>query len=400
MPTDASATPPIPDGAASSAITVRRIRRRPKLRRWVLISTLTLIFGAGGVTTLALIGAASGVTATAFGVTLSLLVVGIVVPVFLWVDRFESEPVGMLLFAFLWGACIATIGAAFLNDIGGYLLGAGEDDNRTVAIVVAPIVEETLKGLGPLLLLWFRRREIDGVLDGIVYAGLTACGFAFVEDIIYLAGDYASSGEDGLMSTFVLRVLMSPFAHPTFTVWFGIGVGVAAVSRRWSVRLGAPLLGWVVAVLLHALWNGGAVVSAAGWLWTYVIVQVPLFLAFLWLLLWAHRREARIINEELQAFVRSGDLTGAEVAMLGSMSERKYARQWAGSHGGRPSRARMVEFQDAASELAMVRKKVSRGISGRRIRLEEQQLLALIADRRQEFLDTAIYRKFEVLGHL
>lgn len=399
MPTPDSPAEPTPGHALVPA--ARPPGRRTALRRWVLVAALTLIFGAGGVTTLALVGAASGVTATALGVTLSLLVIGIVVPVFVWVDRFESEPVGMLVFAFLWGACIATIGAAFLNDIGGYLLGGrADEDNHLVAIVVAPVVEESLKILGPLLLLWFRRKEIDGVIDGIVYAGLTACGFAFVEDIIYLAGDYAASGEDGLMSTFVVRVLMSPFAHPMFSIWAGIGVGVAAMNRRWSVRIGAPLLGWLVAVVLHSIWNAGAVVSAAGWLWTYVLVQLPLFLAFLWLLVWARRREARVINTELQAYVESGDLTAAEVAMLGSMSERKYARQWAEQHGGAESRARMVELQDAGSELAMVRAKISRGVSGGSPYADEQQLLALIAQRRQEFLGTAIYRKFEVLGHL
>ncbi len=377
-----------------------RLRRLPRLRRVVLITVLTVLFGLGGVSTLALIGATTGLTATVFGITLSLVVIGIVVPVFLWVDRFEAEPPGMLAFAFLWGACIATIGAVFLNDFGGYLLGAGEEDNGQVAVLVAPLVEESLKGLGLLLLLWFRRREIDGVLDGIVYAGLTACGFAFVEDIIYLASDYATSGESGLMSTFVLRVVMSPFAHPMFTIWIGIGVGLAAVSRRWVVRLGAPVLGWLIAVFFHALWNAGAVISANGWLWTYIVIQAPLFLMFVALLIWVRRREAKIIGRELQAYVPNGILTPAEVAMLSSMSERKYARQWADNSGGKPARARMAEFQEAGSELAMVRAKISRGIRGERILREEQDLVTVIAIRRQEFLGSAIYRKFEVLGHL
>ena len=54
------------------------------------------------------------------------------------------------------------------------------------AAVVAPITEEGAKGLFILLLLWFRRRVIDGVLDGIVYAGLVGVGFAFTENILYL----------------------------------------------------------------------------------------------------------------------------------------------------------------------------------------------------------------------
>ena len=38
--------------------------------------------------------------------------------------------------------------------------------------------EEGAKGLFVLLLLWFRRRVIDGVLDGSVYAGIVGVGSA------------------------------------------------------------------------------------------------------------------------------------------------------------------------------------------------------------------------------
>ncbi|AKU19092.1 membrane protein [Luteipulveratus mongoliensis] len=370
------------------------------LRRWLLLAALTVIFGLCGLLMLALVGATAGVTGTVLGAVLSIVVVGIVVPVFLWVDRFEAEPVGMLLFAFLWGACVATLGAAFLNDIGGYLLGAGDEGNSVVAVGVAPVVEECLKGLAPLLLLVFRRREIDGILDGMVYAGLAACGFAFVEDILYLANGYADAGEDGLVGTFVVRVLMSPFAHPMFTICTGIGIGIAATSRSALARWLAPLAGLVCAIILHSLWNAAAVVSAGGWLLVYVVVQVPLFLTFAALLVWARKREARLIGVELSPYADRGWLTYAEVAMLSSMPERRYARGWADTHGGKASKRQMHEFQDAASELAMLRARINRGQADQAAFDEERSLLDLITARRQQFLGTAIYRKFEVLGHL
>ena len=46
-----------------------------------------------------------------------------------------------------------------------------------------------------MLLLWWRRAELDGVLDGIVYAGMVGIGFAFTENILYLAAAY--NGTDG-----------------------------------------------------------------------------------------------------------------------------------------------------------------------------------------------------------
>ena len=47
-----------------------------------------------------------------------------------------------------------------------------------------------------MLLLWWRRNELDGILDGIVYAGMVGIGFAFIENILYLAAAY--NGADGV----------------------------------------------------------------------------------------------------------------------------------------------------------------------------------------------------------
>ena len=41
----------------------------------------------------------------------------------------------------------------------------------------------------------FRRREFDGVVDGVVYAGLVAAGFAFTENILYF-GARVRGGRD------------------------------------------------------------------------------------------------------------------------------------------------------------------------------------------------------------
>ena len=91
------------------------------------------------------------------------------------------------MLAFFWGAVVATAAALVLQALDQFVLGT--PDNWSAAIV-APITEEGAKGLFILLLLWFRRRVIDGVLDGIVYAGLVGVGFAFTENILYLGAAY------------------------------------------------------------------------------------------------------------------------------------------------------------------------------------------------------------------
>ena len=55
----------------------------------------------------------------------------------------------------------------------------------TTAVLVAPWIEEAAKGAAVLLVLLFRRREFDGVVDGIVLAGLSGVGFAFTENVLY-----------------------------------------------------------------------------------------------------------------------------------------------------------------------------------------------------------------------
>src|SRR6478735_736767 len=121
--------------------------------------------------------------------TLALATVLATVPVvplivcYMWLDRYEPEPRRLLAAGLLWGGFVAT-GAAILLGIGGFVVGV--DDDLSLA-VGAPFTEEATKGAFLLLLLWWRRAELDGVLDGIVYAGMIGIGFAFMENILYLA---------------------------------------------------------------------------------------------------------------------------------------------------------------------------------------------------------------------
>src|SRR3954470_18641142 len=106
---------------------------------------------------------------------------------YLWLDRYEPEPRRLLLLGLLWGAFAATFGALVVQGIGG--LFAGVSDEVSLA-VLAPVTEEGSKGLFLLMMLWWNRAELDGILDGIVYAGMVGIGFAFTENILYLGASY------------------------------------------------------------------------------------------------------------------------------------------------------------------------------------------------------------------
>ena len=91
-----------------------------------------------------------------------------------------------------WGAFVATARPWCSRSSAS---SSSRRPGRSSGAVVAPVTEEAAKGLFILLLLWFRRNELDGILDGIVYAGMVGIGFAFTENILYLAAAYI--GSDG-----------------------------------------------------------------------------------------------------------------------------------------------------------------------------------------------------------
>ena len=225
-----------------------RPRRRDTIAFTVVVSVLVVLGGAGMLLVLALSGA-PGTMATA--AVLATVPVVPLVACYLWLDRYEPEPRRLLAAGLLWGGFVATAVAILVQGIGGLVVGVSDD---TSLAVVAPVTEEATKGAFLILLLWWRRAELDGVLDGLVYAGMVGIGFAFVENILYLAAAYNGTdgtgpgGTSALTTTFVVRCLFSPFAHPFFTSFTGIGVGIAVASRTRSLRFLAPLLGYLCAV--------------------------------------------------------------------------------------------------------------------------------------------------------
>lgn len=333
-----------------------------------------------------------GVQVTLLAALFAALPLLVVVPTFLWLDRYEAEPTRMLILAFAWGAVCAPAGALFLNTgiaIAMRLAGA-EDPDLETAVFGAPFVEEGLKGLGVLLIVLLRRREFDGVVDGIVYAGLVGAGFAFSENIIYLGREFVEYGQQGLTELFILRCIMGPFAHPLFTAFTGIGLGLAVAVMRsaWS-RVLVALGGFLLAALLHGIWNLSA--ATGHLIGAYVLFQVPLFLCFVALVIGLRYREGRLIRTYLSQYADAGWLSHQEVAMLSSLPARRQARIWANQQGGRAAVASMRAFQDAASDLALLRARMVRGSAERDAAARESTLLESIVAHRRAFVGNLAY---------
>jgi RsiW-degrading membrane proteinase PrsW (M82 family) len=363
---------------------------RRALRGWLFSGVTVVGFALAAVVLAAYYGATLGLLTTLLAVLLAAIPLGIVIPTFLWLDRFEAEPTRYLVVAFLWGALFAALAAGIFNSGANLAFqaatGAPATANIATAVLSAPLVEEACKGMLVLLVWRLRRREFDGIVDGMVYAGIVAAGFAFTENIQYLGLAYQSGGDQGLTGTFVARCLLSPFAHPMFTVLTGIGVGIAATTRSRVLRVLAPLAGYLLAAMCHALWNIGSLTGGQALVSVFMVVEVPIFLAFVAFVVWARRREGRLIGRYLSPYADAGWLSASEVQLLATMRGRRSARMWARATGGRAALRSMRAFQDAASELALLRLRMQHQAADQRAVETEQELLGALTARRQELL--------------
>src|SRR3954470_15311309 len=356
-------------------------------RRTVLGTVLLLVvFGVCGLLVLAFVSGSIGLGAVLVGALGALIPVGPGVWAFLWVDRWEPEPPRSLLFAFLWGACVAALTALVINSsavlVLDNVLGQGSGDVLGAALV-APFVEEGVKGAFVVGLLVFRRREFDGVVDGIVYAGLVAAGFAFTENILYFGGafveDAMSGASGGVLATLLLRGVLSPFAHPLFTAMTGIGAGIASNSRSGPFQVVVVAVGYLAAVLLHSLWNGSAsLVGGSAFYGIYLYIMVPLFLAMVVVVVWQRRREQRIVAEQLPGFAQAGWIAPSEIPLLSSLAGRRGWQLAVRRRSGTKGAKAVVEYQAAVTELAFLRSKMSRGAAQTTGRFWHEEALAAL----------------------
>ncbi|GII70425.1 membrane protein [Sphaerisporangium melleum] len=286
----------------------------------------------------------------------------------LGLDRMEPEPRKDLAFAFMWGAGVAVLVAGLLNSLNLRYVSTALHDaaqaRNLVATFGAPVVEETMKGLVLLGLLRWRRQELDGPTDGIIYAGMVGLGFAMSENVSYYIMAQDQHGFQGLAVTVVLRGILSPFAHPLFTSMIGIAVAYTA-QRRGPVRGGVVLLGWAGAVLLHGIWNGfTSYAGLLGLALAYLLLMI-LFFVELSVIVRDRKRIVGLIQFYLPAYGGLGLVTNVDVFMLTSLKGRRQARQWAKAYGGQAGLYAMRDYQVAATELGLLHERVARGVIDR-----------------------------------
>jgi hypothetical protein len=166
-------------------------------------------------------------------------------------------------------------------------------------------------------------------MDGILYGARVGFGFSVVEDVLYFMGNLLGEGWGSWGMTVALRVGLYNLNHSMFTACAGIGFGLARNSKEMWKKVLLPVAGWIVAMVLHGIHNGGTVLAEQTYLlsclgatlvdWIGVIVMLAL-------IVFSVRREKRWF-EELVPEIDAGVVTSDEYE-IASSARARFVRGW------------------------------------------------------------------------
>lgn len=365
--------------------------RPARLRVWVIAALVALLLVASALITLgaAVLAGRQALAINGVGGVLAALTIPLVpalgaVLLVGAIDRYEREPVVLLIGAFAWGALIAIPAALYAERQLALWLPSLLSNPRVPTLaatwgpsllrgVGAGITEETVKGAGLVMLLLALRDEFDNVTDGILYGILIGAGFGMVENFAYFAG--STHGDLGFL--ILGRVILGWLAHSTFTGLFGAGLGFAREFRSRMARLVAPISGFLAAIVLHSVFDfvdfeataaahlpHASRAIATGALVAVLLDYLPLFAAqafLFWQLLRALRREAATVREYLVSEVSGGVVTPDEYAILQNASLRASIEHQAFFAGGPRAYLTARALHQAAIGLAFRKWHVAMG---------------------------------------
>jgi len=287
-----------------------------------------------------------------------------------WLDRYEKEPLRLLLAAFVWGAVpavalAATVEVALqvpLDELFpryGALLGIS---------IVGPVIEEGLKAIALVAISILARYEFDGLLDGVIYGSLVGFGFAMTENLLYFIGSDGATGE--WLALILGRSVVFGLNHAMFASFTGVGLSLATGTRDRTQAVGIALLGIALATGAHQVHN--TFVSMGELCLIGVIVDWSGVAVIGAVILLAWRREQLWLKRYLEEEVSAGVLSDEQYAIIRSWHARVLDQVRALAAGDVSGQRRRHDFFQAATELAFKKHQASLWrYSGAASRVEE-----------------------------
>ena len=263
-----------------------------------------------------------------------------------WLDRYEKEPLWLIVVAFVWGS-LPAIGISLLFELVLEIPLASSSFGPDVAAWgISPLVEEPIKALALVALFLFMRREFDGVLDGIVYGSLVGFGFSMTENLLYFLRFPQNLG-----ALFWVRSIFFGLNHAFFTSLVGMALGAVRFRPERALRFSALSIGLAMAILFHALHNFATRFRLPG-LFASWLVQSSGVLVVLAIAILAWRNERGWIEQELREEVGEGVLSEEEYAEISAPGQRVRRQLRALLGGGWASYRRVRRFHHLATKLA------------------------------------------------
>ena len=162
-------------------------------------------------------------------------------------DKYEKEPIGLLLSSFFFGAVLSILIVTILYLFTGHFIPLTNEfsvwQQFIQAFFVVALAEEFSKYV---IVKYFNqpKKSFNEPYDGIIYAVMVSMGFACTENIMYvLEGGYEVA---------LLRAFTAVPAHATFGILMGYYMGKAKFAKN---RFQLNMAGLLLAVLFHGAYD-------------------------------------------------------------------------------------------------------------------------------------------------
>lgn len=171
---------------------------------------------------------------------------GVAIVIFIYLkDRYEREPIGLLVKSFFYG--FLSIGITLLISVPvNAFIPLDETDLREQALhafLLVALIEEFSKFVFVRWVL-YKNSNFNEPFDGIVYAVMVGMGFATLENIMY-------AFEQGI-GTAIVRMFTAVPAHATFAILMGYYLGKAKFEQKGSLY---SIYALAVATLFHGAYD-------------------------------------------------------------------------------------------------------------------------------------------------
>lgn len=164
-------------------------------------------------------------------------------------DRFDREPVKLLLKLFLFGI-LSAVPTVFVERFLSNLNIFSELLSYIwKAFIVAGLTEEFFKRLVVMRIAYYHR-AFNEKLDGIIYCAFSSLGFATIENILYVVTGFDADPYIGLF-----RGILSVPAHMLFAITMGYYLSLARFSPDTKTTSDYFTRSLVVPALYHGTFN-------------------------------------------------------------------------------------------------------------------------------------------------